>query len=77
MNIEKQKAQYDNVRKEIKDLLYEPCNYKFANYTGLEFATLVLIALDLIFDRISKLENRYPERNDEVKMKVTDLRKEK
>ena len=50
------KAQYDSVRKEIKDLLYEPYLSKLASYTRLDFATLILIALDLIMDKISKLE---------------------
>lgn len=56
MTNEEAKVQYDSVRKEIKDLLYEPHISKLANYTRLEFATLVLIALDLIFDKISKWE---------------------
>lgn len=51
MTDKKPKAQYDDVRKEIKDLLYEPY---LKNYTRFGFDTLILLALDLIFDRISK-----------------------
>lgn len=53
---QEQKANYKAVRKEIKDLLYNPYDLKFMNYTRLNFDTLILIALDLIFDKLERNE---------------------
>lgn len=60
------KPQYDKVRKEIKDLLYKPYNEKFANYSRLDLVTLVLIALDLIFDRMELKDVSSNNKNNKV-----------
>lgn len=45
---------FNEIHSVIKDLLYKPVNEKLFKYTTLEITTLILMALDVIMERVGK-----------------------
>lgn len=49
-----EKPSFNEIHSEIKDLLYKPVNEKLFKLTTLEITFLILMALDIIMERVGK-----------------------
>lgn len=49
-----ERPSYNEIHSAIKDLLYKPFNEKLFKYAALEITTLILMALDVIMERLGE-----------------------